>query len=80
MSEHSLSCCPSTPVIWLGDEVRVGGRRSGGWGGRREEETKRKRNRSRRRRRRFIHIYNVSDILLVIFTNFRRTKLNLSVV
>lgn len=50
-----------------------------GWG-RREEETKRKRNRSRRRRRRFIHIYNVSDILLVIFTNFRRTKLNLSVV
>lgn len=50
------------------------------WGrGRREEETKRKRNRSRRRRRRFIHIYNVSDILLVIFTNFRRTKLNLSV-
>lgn len=29
MSEHSLSCCPSTPVIWLGDEVRVGGRRRG---------------------------------------------------
>lgn len=44
--------------------------------GEEEEETKRKRNRSRRRRRRFIHIYNVPDILLVIFTNFRKTKLN----